>query len=50
MRMIDVLNMMAKGEIKDKTILKVYDLTGDMYTYTFDKKFKVLKGLKNETR
>lgn len=38
--MIDVLNMMAKGEIKDKMILDVYDHTGDIYTYTFDEKFK----------
>ncbi|KLN91511.1 hypothetical protein ABT59_10355 [Enterococcus cecorum] len=40
MKMIDVLNMVAKGEIKDKTILDVYDHTGDIYTYTFDEKFK----------
>ena len=42
MKMIDVLNMMAKGEIKDQTILRVYDYKGDMYTYTFDKKFKAI--------
>lgn len=40
MKIIDVLNMMAKGEIKDKMILDVYDHTGDIYTYTFDEKFK----------
>ncbi|WP_347943728.1 hypothetical protein V4S36_11390 [Enterococcus cecorum] len=40
MKMIDVLNMVAKGEIKDKTILDVYDHTGDIYTYTFDEEFK----------
>ena len=40
MKMIEVLNMMAKGEIKDKMILDVYDHTGDIYTYTFDEKFK----------
>lgn len=40
MKMIDVLNMMAKGEIKDQTILDVYDHTGDIYTYTFDEEFK----------
>lgn len=40
MKMIDVLNMVAKGEIKDKMILDVYDHTGDIYTYTFDEKFK----------
>ena len=40
MKMIEVLNMMAKGEIKDKMILDVYDHTGDIYTYTFDEEFK----------
>ena len=40
MKMIDVLNMMAKGEIKDQTTLDVYDHTGDIYTYTFDEEFK----------
>ena len=40
MKMIEVLNMMVKGEIKDQTIQKIYDHTGDMYTYTFDEKFK----------
>lgn len=40
MIMIDVLNKLAKGEIKDKTILDVYDHTGDIYTYTFDEEFK----------
>ena len=40
MKMIDVLNMVAKGEIKDKMILDVYDHTGDIYTYTFDEEFK----------
>ena len=40
MRMIDVFIKLANDEIKDQTILKVYDHTGDMYTYTFDKKFK----------
>lgn len=40
MKMIEVLNMMVKGEIKDKMILDVYDHTGDIYTYTFDEKFK----------
>ena len=38
--MIDVFIKLANDEIKDQTILKVYDHTGDMYTYTFDKKFK----------
>ncbi|WP_248621571.1 hypothetical protein [Enterococcus cecorum] len=40
MKMIDVLIKLAKGEIKDKMILDVYDHTGDIYTYTFDEKFK----------
>ena len=40
MKMIDVFIKLANDEIKDQTILKVYDHTGDMYTYTFDKKFK----------
>ncbi|MEQ3473409.1 hypothetical protein [Enterococcus cecorum] len=40
MKMIDVFIKLANDEIKDQTILKVYDRTGDMYTYTFDKKFK----------
>ena len=40
MKMIEVINMMANDEIKGQTILKVYDHTGDIYTYTFDEKFK----------
>ncbi|OJG33635.1 hypothetical protein RT42_GL001905 [Enterococcus cecorum DSM 20682 = ATCC 43198] len=31
---------MANDEIKDQTILKIYDHIGDIYTYTFDEKFK----------
>ena len=38
--MIDVLIKLANDEIKDKMILDVYDHTGDIYTYTFDEKFK----------
>lgn len=34
MKMIDVLNKLAKGEIKDKTVLNVYDHN----SYTFDGK------------
>lgn len=40
MKMIDVFIKLANDEIKDQTILKVYDHTGDIYTYTFDEKFK----------
>lgn len=36
MRMIDVLNKLAKGEIKDKTILNVYDHISCICSYTFD--------------
>lgn len=40
MRMIDVFIKLANDEIKDQTILKIYDHTGDLYRYTFDEKFK----------
>ena len=40
MKMIDVFIKLANDEIKDQTILKVYDHTGVIYTYTFDGKFK----------
>lgn len=36
MIMIDVLNKLAKGEIKDKTKLFVYDHIECIYIYTFD--------------
>lgn len=39
MKIIDVLNMMAKGEIKDQTILKIYDHAGTLYPYTFEGKY-----------
>ena len=38
--MIDVFIRLANDEIKDQTILDVYDHTGDIYTYTFDEEFK----------
>ena len=38
MRMIDVLNMMAKGEIKAQTELFVYDNIECINSYTFDGK------------
>lgn len=40
MKMIDVFIRLANDEIKDQTILDVYDHTGDIYTYTFDEEFK----------
>lgn len=40
MKMIEVFIKLANDEIKDQTILKAYDHTGVMYTYTFDEKFK----------
>ena len=40
MKMIEVLQKVANDEIKDQTILDVYDHTGDIYTYTFDEEFK----------
>ena len=40
MKMIEVLQKVANGEIKDQTTLEIYDNTGDIYTYTFDEKFK----------
>ncbi|CAI3431007.1 hypothetical protein [Enterococcus cecorum] len=40
MKLIDVFIKLANDEIKDQTILKIYDHIGDIYTYTFDEKFK----------
>lgn len=40
MRIIDVLNMMAKGEIKDGTELEVHDSIGRILKYTFYGKLK----------
>ncbi|XBG82769.1 hypothetical protein V4S33_06615 [Enterococcus cecorum] len=40
MKMIDVFIRLSNDEIKDQTILDVYDHTGDIYTYTFDEEFK----------
>ena len=36
MIMIDVLNKLAKGEIKDETVLNVYDHISCICSYTFD--------------
>ena len=40
MKMIDVFIKLVNDEIKDQTILKIYDHTGDLHRYTFDGKFK----------
>ena len=40
MKMIDVLNMVAKGEIEDGTKLEVHDLMGHILKYTFCGKSK----------
>ncbi|CAI3331950.1 hypothetical protein CIRMBP1205_00848 [Enterococcus cecorum] len=40
MKMIEVLNMVAKGEIKDQTILEIYQPIDKLCTYTFNGKFK----------
>ena len=40
MKMIDVLNLIAKGEIKDQTTLKIHDPVNTLYTYTFNGKYK----------
>lgn len=36
MKMIDVLIKIANDEIKDKTVLEIYDPRGRLYTYTFN--------------
>ncbi|MDT2797400.1 hypothetical protein P7H47_09140 [Enterococcus cecorum] len=40
MKMIEVFIKLVNDEIKDQTILKIYDHTGDLYRYTFDGKYK----------
>lgn len=40
MKMIEVFIKLVNDEIKDQTILKIYDHTGDLHRYTFDGKFK----------
>lgn len=40
MKMIEVFIKLVNDEIKDQTILKIYDHTGDLYRYTFDGKCK----------
>ena len=39
MKMIDVLIKLAKGEIKDQTILKIYDHADTLHPYTFEGKY-----------
>lgn len=38
--MIDVLNIIAKGEIKEGTILEIHDPIHILYTFTFNEKSK----------
>lgn len=40
MRMIDVLQKLANGEIKDQATLKIHDPVNTLYTYTFNGKYK----------
>lgn len=40
MKMIDVLQKLANGEIKDQTTLKIHDPVDTLYTYTFNGKYK----------
>lgn len=40
MKIIEVFIKLVNDEIKDQTILKIYDHTGDLHRYTFDGKFK----------
>lgn len=40
MKMIDVLQKLANGEIKDQTTLKIHDPVNTLYTYTFNGKYK----------
>ena len=39
MKMIDVLIKLANGEIKDQTILKIYDHADTLYPYTFEERY-----------
>lgn len=40
MKMIDVLNMIAKDEIKEGTKLEIHDPIHILYTFTFNEKSK----------
>lgn len=40
MKIIEVFIKLVNDKIKDQTILKIYDHTGDLHRYTFDGKFK----------
>jgi len=45
MKIIDVLNMMAKGEIEDGSILKVVNEYDELYRYEYH---NIYRGFKNE--
>lgn len=40
MKMIEVLNLIAEGKIKEGTILEIHDPVNKLYTYTFNGKYK----------
>ena len=40
MKMIEVLQLISEGKIKDQTILDIYDPIDKLYTFTFDEKSK----------
>ena len=40
MKMIEVLQLISEGKIKDQTTLEIYDPIDKLYTYTFNGKFK----------
>ena len=39
MKMIEVLQLISEGKIKDQTTLKIYDHADTLYTYTFEGKY-----------
>ena len=45
MKMIDALNLMAKGEIKDGSILKIVNEYDELYRYEYH---NLYRGFKNE--
>lgn len=40
MKMIEVLQLISEGKIKDQTILEIYHPIDKLYTYTFNGKSK----------
>ncbi len=40
MKMIEVLQLISEGKIKDQTTLEIYNPIDKLYTYTFNGKFK----------